>query len=134
MADKFPKQYGILLQKAKADIAIAFRALDAGDNDIDNATILFHFQQAVEKLLKALLSINQIHFEKIHDIALLIDLCKTNKIQLPDYLGDFSELNVYAVIGRYDIMDDAENDPRKYREKLIEFKKFVENTIQGFSG
>ncbi len=60
MADKFPKQYELLLRKGKADLAIAFHALAAGDADIDNATILFHFQQAVEKLLKAMLSFNNI--------------------------------------------------------------------------
>ena len=43
MAELFPKQYAIFFQKAKADIAIAFQALDSCNIEIDNATILFHF-------------------------------------------------------------------------------------------
>jgi HEPN domain-containing protein len=89
MDKKFPRQYEILFQKAKADIAISLLSIDAHDEDIDNAAILFHFQQAVEKLIKVLLSYNRVHFEKIHDISVLIDLCYNNNVVLPEYIDMF---------------------------------------------
>jgi HEPN domain-containing protein len=129
MAETFLKQYEVLFQKAKADIAIAFHAIDAHDPDIDNATILFHFQQAVEKLLKALLSFKKIHFEKIHDIASLIDLCKIHGIELTEYTGNFPDFNIFAVIGRYNIIDDTEGIPKQYCEQVVEFKNYIEHMI-----
>ena len=129
MAENYPRQYEILLKKAKADIAISFHALDADDSDIDNSTILFHFQQAVEKLLKALLSFNQVHFEKIHDISLLVEQCKKNRISVPNDIGLFTELNLYAVIGRYDIVEETGNDPLRYKEQLSNLEKFVETAF-----
>lgn len=136
MAEKYPKQYEILLRKAKADIAMALHALDAGDADIDDATILFHFQQAAEKLLKVLLSFNDVHFEKIHDIASLLDLCKEHGIPLPPDADGFSTLNPFAVAGRYDILDDTGIKPRTWRAQMIEFKKFVEDAVShpGYPG
>jgi HEPN domain-containing protein len=129
MGDAFLKQYAILLQKAKADIAIAIQAIDSQNKEIDNATILFHFQQAVEKLLKTLLSFYNVHFEKIHDISALIEICRENRVLLPGYIEFFASLNVFAVAGRYDIMDDSSIDPEAYRAKLMEFKNHVENIV-----
>jgi HEPN domain-containing protein len=126
---KFPRQYEILFQKAKADLAISFHSIDAHDEDIDNAVILFHFQQAVEKLIKVLLSCNKIHFEKVHDIAMLIDLCNKCGVPLPEYIDEFIVLNIFAVVGRYDIVDDSGIDPDVYRVKLVGFKRFVERVI-----
>lgn len=48
MADDYKHQYEIIYLKAVSDIKIAKLAIDAKDNEIDDATILFHLQQAVE--------------------------------------------------------------------------------------
>lgn len=55
--------------KAIADIHLAKLAISSGDKDIDDATILFHLQQAAEKLLKSLMAFRGVHFEKIHILA-----------------------------------------------------------------
>jgi HEPN domain-containing protein len=49
-------------------------ASGAGDELIDDATIVFHIQQAAEKLTKSLLSYNNIHFERTHDLTTLVEL------------------------------------------------------------
>jgi HEPN domain-containing protein len=56
-----PHQYEVLLAKATADIHMAGLAIAHPDQAIDDATILFHIQQAVEKLLKSLLAFRAIH-------------------------------------------------------------------------
>lgn len=50
MAEPFLKQYEVLFQKAKADIAIAFHAIEAHDPDIDNAT---EFKNYVEQVISS---------------------------------------------------------------------------------
>lgn len=61
MNEQFQPMYKIFYSKACADIKIALLALERADPEIDDATILFHFQQAAEKLLKSILSYNNIH-------------------------------------------------------------------------
>jgi len=52
-------------------------------------TICFHMQQCVEKYLKVFLVKNEQDFRKTHDIAELIELCKT-KDQSFDQLYDLN--------------------------------------------
>ncbi|GJL54452.1 MAG: hypothetical protein NPIRA02_15840 [Nitrospirales bacterium] len=70
----------------KQPLDLAQRYLLIADRDINTMRILvpitesddeaigFHAQQAVEKCLKALLSLHQIPFRKTHDIGELVDL------------------------------------------------------------
>ena len=61
MDEQFQSMYKILYSKAVADIKIAIHAIEINDPEIDDATILFHFQQAAEKLLKSTLSYHGIY-------------------------------------------------------------------------
>jgi len=94
--------------------------------DIDIEKIYFDFQQSVEKLLKAILTKNNVNVKKTHDIEELIDNCLDNNIQLIDNMNLFIKLNEYAVEGRYDIICDDLNDTKNYISHislLIEFTK-----------
>jgi HEPN domain-containing protein len=99
MTSKLPHQYEILFAKADSDIKIARLAMSAIDAHIDDATIMFHLQQAAEKLLKSLLAVHGMHFEKAHDLTLLMTSCRSAGIDLPQYTEDFVTLNPFAVIG-----------------------------------
>jgi HEPN domain-containing protein len=100
MPGEFQPLYKILLTKAKSDIAIANHAVEANDQSIDQDSIMFHYQQAAEKLLKALLSWAGVHFEKIHDITRLIECCREANIALAEGAEELETLNPYAVQGR----------------------------------
>ena len=63
---KFLRQYEILFIKAKGDFKIVEKNIN--DKEIDIEIMYFHLQQCAEKLLKCLLSFNQIHFSKVYDI------------------------------------------------------------------
>ncbi|NLF31149.1 MAG: HEPN domain-containing protein [Planctomycetes bacterium] len=61
----------------------------------------FHAQQAVEKLLKALLVYHGVEFEKVHTIRYLMDLCVKYAGEL-ELLREHAEpLTRYAVQERY---------------------------------
>jgi HEPN domain-containing protein len=130
MAEPRLHQYNILFQKANADVHLAIRARQLNDEQIDNATLLFHLQQAAEKYLKAILSYNNCHFEKIHDLAELIKLCKTNGIPLPEYAMSFIELNPFAVIGRYDLVSDDDIDFEGKAELISKFSEWVNGQLK----
>ena len=78
MVSDFLNQYKILYSKANSDLKIVDIVLESNEKDIDFGILLFHLQQAAEKYLKAILSYNGIHFEKVHDISFLIEICRLN--------------------------------------------------------
>lgn len=63
------EKWQILLRKAKADLNAA-TILDK-ENSIAKETILFHLEQVVEKLLKALLERNNIGYAETDDLMIL---------------------------------------------------------------
>lgn len=129
MTGKYPHQYEIFLKKADADLSLVKHALALEDQQIDHDIIFFHLQQAVEKYLKTLISLNGVHFEKIHDIDKIIGICRNNNIELPDYIDVFIELNPYAVEGRYAVIADDLDDAASYANLLYKFKEFVVNVV-----
>ena len=122
-------QYAVLYTKAIADIKLAKMAISSGDKDIDDATIVFHLQQAAEKLLKSLMAFHGVHFEKIHDLTLLIKECGENGIDLPEYSYRFSILNPFAIFGRYGIISSGEINLLEWLEILMNFKDYVGKII-----
>ena len=62
----------------------------------------FHAQQAVEKLIKAVLAARSVRYRRVHDILELIDLLNDNGIPFPETLEEVKRLNPFAVDYRYD--------------------------------
>ena len=83
------RQWQIFLKKAKSDLEAAEVLLEAG---ADVEQVLFHLQQAVEKLLKALLSFKGIDFPKTHDLEVLSQLYRKKGLELPGYIEEFRSL------------------------------------------
>jgi len=107
--DSYLNQYEILFNKAKADLYAAnvlyFRLLE-GNSDLDLEIICLHLQQCAEKLIKAVLSKNQINYPKIHDLETLLNLLEENCIDLNTERELLIELSDYAVEGRYAIIKE----------------------------
>jgi len=121
------RQYEIFLRKAKGDFKIAEK--NANDPDIDTEIIYFHLQQCVEKLLKSLLSLNNVDFPRIHDIEELVAIARDNGIELPDYVDNFIELTDFAVEFRYDFTIEDFSPPDNYLSLLKNFITFVEEKV-----
>ncbi len=62
----------------------------------------FFAQQVVEKCLKAVAAYHGIVFRRTHDVDELVDLLLHHQVNMPFPPDQFSELNPFAVILRYE--------------------------------
>lgn len=118
----FLKYYQILAKKALADIEVARKIIE---DELDSEVALFHLQQAVEKLLKALLSFKNIEFPKVHDLEILINICRKNNINFSLNMEEFYELSDYAVSFRYEISDEIPQNLDYYLKLTLDLKDHV---------
>ncbi len=89
-----------LLVLAERDI-ISFRAL-SGHPEVDVSATGFFAQQVVEKCLKAVAEYHGIVFRRTHDVDELVDLLLQHQVAMPFPADQFSVLNPFAVILRYE--------------------------------
>jgi HEPN domain-containing protein len=68
---------------------------------VADAILGFHAQQAVEKALKAALASRAIEFPYTHDLDGLLELCRTNGLDVPPGLDGVDRLAPYGVHIRY---------------------------------
>jgi len=87
------------LRKVETDLRSADADL-AADPPIPE-DVLFHSQQAVEKAIKAYLTLHQIPFRKTHDLRLLVKSCAAADESLGTELTDAVPLTAYAWRFRY---------------------------------
>jgi len=89
-----------LLALAQRDIT-SFRAL-ASHPEVDISATGFFAQQAVEKCLKAVAEYHGVVFRRTHDVDELVDLLLQHNVIMPFPPDQFSILNPFAVILRYE--------------------------------
>jgi HEPN domain-containing protein len=68
---------------------------------VADAILGFHSQQSVEKALKAVLASRELAFPYTHDLDGLIELCRTNGLDVPETLDGVEQLAPYGVHMRY---------------------------------
>jgi HEPN domain-containing protein len=98
----------LLLSRAAEDEAAARELLPV--DRVTDAIIAFHAQQAVEKVLKAVLASRDVGFPFTHDLRALEELCASNGITIPSELDDLDLLTPYAARARYEAPDPATVD------------------------
>ncbi|MDY7011771.1 MAG: HEPN domain-containing protein [Planctomycetota bacterium] len=84
----------ILLEKARHDEVLVEEVLNS--ERVSDDMIGFHCQQALDKILKALLSLHGIRFRKTHDLREIVDLLSDAGHPVPNDLQDIDILNPYA--------------------------------------
>ena len=75
------------LQKADEDLDFAGSIVE--DSPF-YAQICFHFQQAAEKYLKALIVAEDLEFQKIYDLVVFLKICSIRKSELNNLMPDCS--------------------------------------------
>ncbi|BCB27266.1 DNA-binding protein [Sulfurimicrobium lacus] len=79
----------------------------------------FHAQQAVEKALKAVLTVQGVPFRRTHELAELAQLLSDHDVFPPATLDQLDALNPYAVVFRYDD-SEIETLSRDEAEEIME--------------
>lgn len=98
---RMDRQAEVLLGKAADDEAVI---LISG---VPDGPFGFHVQQAVEKLLKALISQLGLTYERTHDLEDLVAQLQKAGETVPIAVVEFSEFQRFAVIHRYDEIPTA---------------------------
>jgi HEPN domain-containing protein len=106
-----------LLRKAEND-AKAMELL-VPDTEISDEIIGFHAQQAVEKWLKAVMSLHGLEEARIHDVGRLLEILVEAEIDLPAGADQLDDLSIYAVPLRYADLLDAEPLDREATVALV---------------
>jgi HEPN domain-containing protein len=91
------------IAKADEDLAAAERLLAIDDSLA--SIVCFHSQQAVEKLLKALLVVSRVPFARTHDVIQLVQMLPA-ALASPIPLAELAPLNRYAVEACYPIGEE----------------------------
>jgi HEPN domain-containing protein len=98
---------------------------------IDGATIAFHYQQAAEKLLKALLAERNVDYPLTHDVERLLRLLEGAGFQVPVPETELVKLTPFTVTSRYE--DDEESqlfDPVGTGALIQQLREWVEGKVQ----
>jgi HEPN domain-containing protein len=118
----------ILLSKARHDENL----LDAV---ISNAMVAdeifgFHAQQAVEKLLKALLTRLDVPFKRTHNLRVLMDLLESKGSGLAVEFSEIDKLTPYGTLARYEEGDfSAPLDRKRTRETIRKLREWIESEM-----
>lgn len=89
----------LLMEKAAEDLYVLRRLI--GDPEAPDAAIGFHAQQAVEKMLKAVLTGQAVPYSRTHDLAALLDLLERSGTGSPPDADCLPGLTPYAAEFRY---------------------------------
>jgi HEPN domain-containing protein len=90
----------VLLARAIEDETLVRKV--SSDTDIADAIVGFHAQQAVEKLIKAVLAARGVAFMKSHALSYLVGLVEESEIEAPECLSEADVLSPWAVEFRYE--------------------------------
>ena len=119
------------LEKAEEDYGFAC----AGIEDTDYfAQICFHFQQAAEKYLKAFIIANKLEFRAIHNLMVLLDICKQKDARVEELRESCLFLNPFYIDTRYPVYWPANYDKNaalKAKQMAETIRNWVINSIGG---
>lgn len=109
--NRFREYAELLLEKAQEDV----RVLEclARDPNPPVSGVGFHAQQTVEKCLKAVLTGNNVEFDRTHNLGKLIAVLREKGLPLPPQADKMGDLTRYAVVLRYDRIasDEGSGEP-----------------------
>jgi HEPN domain-containing protein len=89
------------------------------DPEVSDAMVGFHYQQATEKLLKALLADRNTDVPRTHDLLRLLELVREAGYEIAIAEEDVETLTPFAVTLRYEGEDETHPLERTRAEKLV---------------
>ena len=117
------------LQKATEDEDLLNAVLNL--NEVSDEIFGFHAQQAIEKLLKAVLTICDVRVGKVHDLRRLIDDCAGAGHPIPSDLTKIDMLTPYGVVGRYEDVPFKHSFSRSELQNMIrQLRSWAEGRVR----
>ncbi len=113
----------------KADEDFEFARIHLEEEKQFFAQICFHFNQSVEKYLKAFIIANKLEFRKIHDLHLLLKQCKSKDHSLSQLKDDYEYLATFYIETRYPVHWPTVFS-EKEAEKAYRSAKIIRNVIK----
>jgi HEPN domain-containing protein len=113
----------MMLSLARRELTALQHMLDM--NAVANEIFGFHAQQAVEKALKALLSLVDVDYPRIHDLEELLALLESHRETVPERFYALIDLTDFAVQFRYASFEDSDN-PLDRAEMIHQVTELVE--------
>jgi HEPN domain-containing protein len=114
----------LLMEKAAGDEKIFLRLID--EDDIPDDGLGFHAQQAVEKMIKAVLAHNDVSYERTHNIAYLLTLLDSESIPKPSNAANLPNLSPWAAEFRYARQPEAVPDRAAMRSSVEQTREWAE--------
>jgi HEPN domain-containing protein len=124
-----PDYARVLLNMAEKDLG-ALRGMSDSAVFVDEV-FGFHAQQAVEKSMKAWLSLLGVDFPKIHDLEWLLAMLEEHGEKVPEDFHDLVDLTDFAVQYRYEAFENLgeELDRSEVTKRVERFIRHVENYL-----
>lgn len=113
------------IQKAEGDFISAWREYRARKLPNYDAAG-FHAQQCIEKYLKAILQMNEVRFEKIHDLLALMELGLSLVPELEFHKESLAYSNQFAVAYRY----PGESANREQAQRAVKAMKLLRPVLR----
>lgn len=114
-----------MIQIAERDIKSLLGMIESPEK-FDDSVFGFHSQQAVEKLLKAILIFNDVEYKRTHDLQTLFEQIEDLNISLSNDIKSLDELTSFAVEFRYDLyIEDEPLDRKEIYDRILKLKEFV---------
>jgi HEPN domain-containing protein len=118
----------VLLARAIDDETLVRKV--SPDTDVADAIVGFHAQQAVEKLIKAVLVARGVPFMKSHALSYLIGLVEENEIEAPEELSEADVLSPWAVEFRYEGDEPPALDRSATITLVEQVRTWAENEVE----
>ena len=103
----------LFFRKARQDEFVLDKLIS--DPTSPDEVIGFHAQQAVEKMLNAVLALHAVRFGKVHEIGQLLGLLRKNSINCPSEFDELDLLSPFAADFRY---KDLPSGPERAFERM----------------
>lgn len=111
------------IKKAEEDYLVATRELKFEPSAL--YAVCFHAHQCIEKYMKAILQENEIEFEKIHDLEVLLQQCRDIIPELEKNREKIIKLSTYAVDVRYPGFDVSKEEANICVEIMENIRKII---------
>ena len=122
----------LFLRKSRQDEFVLDKLIS--DPTSPDEVIGFHAQQAVEKMLKAVLALRAVRFGKVHQIGHLLALLHKNNLAYPSEFEELDQLTPFAAELRYQDLLAASGrsfDRVWVREMISRVKAWAESVLRG---